>query len=427
MKYIVKCLSGELFVFDDIKDTKNTQNIKNTQIRSQLSSELNVLPCYLHFSTEITKEDRDYGITHYAWISVNLVKIEMKSIYLYHINLDFLKTCKNRSILSYFLNIFKETENPVLHTLFANPCDLIVDYLLLSNGIKKIKNMDSLFENPSDLIVDYLLENNMVDDEFIYCNPNKKMIEFTLQHIKHKHYKKNNFLSYLTFLSFLFKQDDRDLFYLVKDEILEYIPKLDGKNRYFEEFLLELKNDENPEYLEYIIKYSDRPELLQRYIDYVERENKKQDEYDYVSYRYFFSHFFLENPHDLIVQWIIQNIDKMGQQSFLCKNPNDCMVHYFLDRPEQIVFPEWLCNSNELAIDYSLEWLKKNTERTSIRNSLYIDYILLNKNPRLFLTVFNQQEIYRVYFFPYVKEQFLLSYLSAFEDINVEISALLSK
>lgn len=113
----------------------------------------------------------------------------------------------------------------------------------------------------------------------------------------------------------------------------------------------------------------------------------------------------------------------MGQQSFLCKNPNDRIVHYFLDRPQQIVFPEWFCNSNDSAIDYSLEWLKKNTERTPIRNSLYIDHILLNKNPRLFLNVFNEQERYHICFFPYVKGHFLLSYLSKFEDINVEISS----
>lgn len=82
---------------------------------------------------------------------------------------------------------------------------------------------------------------------------------------------------------------------------------------------------------------------------------------------------FLQNPHRLAIEWIVNKIDRLDPMLFvkpfftaLCKNPSDKIVDFLLSNPQYIDHRCMIDNDNLRAKQYLSQWYRKEAHRLSL-------------------------------------------------------------
>lgn len=364
---VIRCFWGDELVLDV---AESNDGLVNREIREkilEMCPSMNTSDYYIYVQENINENINDDEKASKEWVAIALPsngllvldRPKLMSMFGH----SWLAKCVHPKLIEFYVSQHKKQW---YSAIWANPHQYVVQHLL--NCLDQVDVVPAqLSKNPSDEILDWLEKHpSHINYSDLVTNPNPRVVNMLKKVIDDS--------KVLT---------SREWCMCTHDEIASEVWKRFGVSLFgFREWRmndsefvvtkqLELLN------LHTISRWTDfMPKLsgsrhamaVQFYVDHVGNSS--------------IAHELWSNPSEIAVHFALQ-LPRKSHYLF-CQNAHESVVNYYVNHPELIVWPEFLSNSNTIAVKMGIDWLTDEMQKshTNVESTTRIAYhVLLNRNP----------------------------------------------
>lgn len=372
LEIVIRCFWGDELVFE----VAETQSVDDRYIREKI---LEMCPSmsnndqYIYVQQNIN--DDDTKSTTIEWLAMalpskGLILLDRPKL-LFMFGQNWLAKCVHPKLIEFYV---REHSKQWYSAIWANPDQFVVKHLLrLLNHVDVVPAQ--LSKNPSDEILDWLEQHpSHINYSDLVTNPNPRVVNILRQVLDD-----SKVLS------------TREWCMCIHDEIASEVWKRFGVSLFGlrewrmndTEFVVtkqvELLN------IQKITRWTDlMPKLagsrhsfaVKYYVDHVGNSS--------------IAHELWTNQTDIAVFFALQS-PRIPHYIF-CQNAHPNVVDFYLNHPELIVWPEFLSNSNTIAVELGIHWLREEMQKVSSTESIsrIAYHVLLNRHPNMIEFVVKQ-------------------------------------